>query len=111
MKFRTGKEPRSSRVTSINSIMKNMALAFGLEKKFTLEALRDSWPSIAGAVSSASWPEKIENGIVYISTGHSAVANEIIMLKHAIMSRCEEVFGEKLKDIRTITSRQKRRPA
>lgn len=109
MSFRIGKEPRNNRVTKVNSILEGIVKAFGLEKQFTIETLRQSWPEIAGHLAGSSRPEKIEHGMIYILVKHPAIANEIVMLKNTIMSRCEEVFGEKIKDVRTIMAAGQRR--
>lgn len=96
------KEKRIHRVVHISSLLTEMIKSVKLEKKFTIEMLRKEWPLIAGSLSSMSSPEKIEKNIIYIKTQNSIISNEIIMLKHTIIEKCNSIFGNYVYDIRTF---------
>lgn len=105
MNFRITKENRINRTVKINSILDSVIKAWGIEKQFAIETLRKTWPQIAGNLAKVSLPEKIEHGMVFITVKHPTIANEIIMLKHTIITQCEKILGEKIKDVRMITRR------
>lgn len=98
------REKRIARMTPISNILEAMIKQFKLEKEFTIDNLRQEWPQIAGMLASQSMPDRISNNTIYIKTTNSIIANEIMMLKHVILERCNSVFNNQIIDVKTFIS-------
>lgn len=102
MNFRLGKQERSGNIQLLGDLFPAILKNFGLERAFNIESIRDAWPEIAGDVAAMSEPKEITDGILFITSRHPAISQEVIMMKSAIISRIAEKYGEELKDIRMV---------
>ncbi|MDM7988268.1 MAG: DUF721 domain-containing protein [Smithella sp.] len=92
MKFKTG-DKRKNGIFSFDSILPDIIHEFELEKSFTIEDLIAKWYTIVGdIISTHSKPDRIYKKILFVSADHSVYANEIIMMKDALVRKINEEF-------------------
>lgn len=101
MKFRTGNK-RKNGVFSFDSILPDIIHEFELEKSFTIEDLIAKWYTIVGdIISTHSKPDRIYKKILFVAADHSVYANEIIMMKDALVGKINEEFPfQTIRDIK-----------
>lgn len=101
MKFRIGNK-RKSGVFSFDSLLPDIIHEFELEKSFTIEDLVSKWHTIVGdIISTHSKPDRIYKKILFVFADHSVYANEIIMMKEALVRKINNEFPfQTIRDIK-----------
>jgi hypothetical protein len=99
MKFRIGIRTRMGAMQTIGDVINGMIDEYGLNDDFSIDYIRKSWTTVAGDLAVYSRPERIEDGILTVSSSHPAVSNEIILLKPVLIDRFNTVFRAGVKDI------------
>ena len=90
MKFKIGKK-RNNGLHSFESILPDIIHEYELEKSFTIEELAAQWSSIVGdIISTHSKPDRIYKKVLIIGVDHSVYANEIIIMKDAILKKIKD---------------------
>jgi predicted nucleic acid-binding Zn ribbon protein len=93
MKFRF-KSKRHGNVVQFDDLMDGLVQEYKLEKLFTIEMIRSIWSEIVGDIMSThSIPDRVNNGILFITVDHSIYANELIMMQDTILSKLHEQFS------------------
>jgi predicted nucleic acid-binding Zn ribbon protein len=94
MKFRTGRN-RTGKVTGISGILPDIIRDLNIEDQFIMQMLRESWIKISGEIIAAhSIPDRIFKNMLFIAVDHPVFANELMMMKNAILMRIDETIGK-----------------
>ncbi len=101
MRFRF-REKRVEKITSFREIVGSLLQQLNCEDTYIVEKIKGEWYRIAGdIIATHSIPNRIFKGILFISADHSVYANEIIMMKSALLKKFEEFLGiEIIKDVK-----------
>jgi predicted nucleic acid-binding Zn ribbon protein len=101
MKFRIH-DKRKNGISSFEGLLPDIIHEFELEKSFTIEELVSKWSSIVGdIISTHSKPDRIYKKILFIAADHSIYANEITLMKDAILKRIHDEFPfQAIRDIK-----------
>ena len=92
MKFRIGSK-RKGQTCRFNDILPDIIHEYDLEKSFTIEELISQWHTIVGdIISTHSKPDRIFRKTLFVAADHSVYANEIVMMKDAILRKTRDVF-------------------
>jgi len=87
MRFRF-REKRMERVTTFGEVVGAIVKQLNWEDTYVVENIREEWYRIAGdIISTHSDPNRIFKGILFITVDHSVYANEISMMKDAILAK------------------------
>ena|SRR4030042_1200900 len=90
MKFRIGKK-RKNGTYSFERILPDIIHDYELEKSFTIEEIISKWYLIVGdIISTHSKPDRIFKRILFVAVDHSVYANEIAIMKDAIIKKIHD---------------------
>ncbi len=106
MRFRI-KEERRGRVVPLSEALMSGLEEYELKENFYMEKLRARWSSFVGdIISTHSLPDRIFKNFLFISVDHSLFANELAMMKDAVLKNINREFGfEAVRDIRISVKR------
>jgi len=100
--FRIGARDRMGRSVPLSEIISELFKKLDAGKEYTIEDFKAQWPDVAGQLSQATTPVKIEDGMLHITANHPVIRQELVMLKSAIMARWNEKYSIKIRDIRVV---------
>jgi len=90
MKFRIGGK-RTRKMVGFEGLLPDIISELNIEDSFIVESLKVQWESIVGNIlATHSMPDRIFKKILFIAVDHSVYANELIMMKDAIMNKIRE---------------------
>ncbi|PKL38982.1 MAG: hypothetical protein CVV44_08930 [Spirochaetae bacterium HGW-Spirochaetae-1] len=90
MKFRIGSK-RTRKMVGFEGLLPDIISELNIEDSFIVESLKVQWESIVGNIlATHSMPDRIFKKILFIAVDHSVYANELIMMKDAIMNKIRE---------------------
>lgn len=100
--FRIGKKDRTGKTMKFSELIGALIEKLDVKEEFTLERMKQDWPSIAGGLAYYSHPDGVKDHILFVKATHPTVANEIVMLKTAIIARFNEKYDSKIRDMRLV---------
>ena len=91
----------------LGGLLKNRQLVSSMRRVMVMSL----WEQVVGAlVAKKSWPEKVDDGVLYIGVTSHAWAAELQLLKASILARYRQLLGRAvLKDVVFRVARRKAR--
>lgn len=92
MKFKLNRN-RTKKLVGFDGIALDVFKELNLEESFITGNIKAVWGDIAGnIIASHSMPDRIYKGTLFIAADHSIFANDISMMKNAIIIALNERF-------------------
>lgn len=109
MKFRV-MEKRKNSTLPLAQLLQDLFFEIEISEAVLIENLKVVWKSVTDAIlSSHSEPVRMAKNTLYVWVDHSIYANELMLMKKAILEKIHNEAGlTAVEDIRIETGRRKR---